>query len=74
MTYTFFMWGARSPSTGQFLNEIHPGQDLVRDYGMAERFAETFALKLNTNRHMHTDDWVGYVEEKEHRDGTPDVQ
>ena len=74
MSEIIYLWGARSPSKGYHFHEINPGQPLVTNNALAWRFANSFATRLNEKNHMQITDWVGIVDERERRPGTPDVQ
>lgn len=74
MSETIYLWGARSPSKGFHFHEMNPGQPLVTNKQLAWRFAESFATRLNEKNHMQINDWVGLVDERQHRPGTSNLQ
>ena len=74
MSDTIYIWGARSPSKGYKFHEQFPGQLLVRQRSLAQRHAESFAMRLNQKNHMNINDWTPVVETREKRPGTSDYQ
>lgn len=74
MSDTIYIWGAKSPSKGYKFHEQFPGQPLVRQKSLAQRNAESFAMRLNQKNHMDINDWVPIVESREKWIGTSDYQ
>ena len=74
MSETIYIWGAKSPSKGYKFHEQFPGQPLVRKREMAQRNAESFAMRLNQKSHMNITDWSPVVETREKWPGTSDLQ
>ena len=71
---TIYIWGAKSASSNQKFHEMNPGQKLVKDRALAQRFADSFATRLNAQNHMHKNDWQPVVESRTHLPGTSDYQ
>lgn len=71
---TIYIWGARSASSKQKFHEMNPGQKLVTDRSLAQRFADSFASRLNANQHMQKTDWLPIVEKRTKLPGTSDFQ
>ena len=74
MSETIYIWGARSPSSNQKVHEMNPGQKLVTDRNLAQRFADSFASRLNANNHMQRNDWQPVVESRTKLPGTSNLQ
>ena len=74
MSDKIYIWGARSASSKQKFHEMNLGQKLVTDRNLAQRFADSFASRLNVNKHMQRTDWQPIVEVRERLPGTVDYQ
>ena len=74
MSDTIYVWGARSASSSQKFHEMNPGQKLVTNRELAQRFADSFASRLNANRHMQRTYWQPIVEYRTRLPGTSDLQ
>lgn len=74
MEDTIYIWGARSQSSNHIFHEMNPGQKLVTDRVLAQRFADSFASRLNASNHMQKNDWQPVVEQRRHLPGTSDLQ
>ncbi len=74
MADTIYIWGARSSSSKQKVHEMNLGQKLVTDRNLAQRFADSFASRLNAKKHMQKEDWQPIVERRERLEGTGNLQ
>lgn len=74
MSDTIYIWGARSKSSNHVFHEMNPGQKLVTNRSLAQRFADSFATRLNANNHMQKNDWQPVVENRSRLPGTSDLQ
>ena len=74
MSETIYIWGARSKSSNHVFHEMNPGQKLVTDRNLAQRFADSFATRLNAGNHMQKNDWQAVVEVRTRLPGTSDLQ
>ena len=72
MSDTIYVWGAKSG--GHKFHEMNPGQKLVTDRNLAQRFADSFATRLNAANHMQKNDWQPVVESRTKLPGTSDLQ
>jgi hypothetical protein len=57
---------AYSVQANQMMHEIDLTEDVSTDRDYAQRRADSYALRLNQQRFLHTDDWKGRIEAIEH--------
>ncbi len=61
---TVYIWGAHSRQLNQTIHELNLGQKMVEDKSLAQKFADSFATRLNNGKHLHVNDWQPKVERR----------
>lgn len=54
---------ARSPSLGYTIRELQLESPAIQRRDLALQFAESFAARLNQQRHMNQSDWIAEIDQ-----------
>jgi hypothetical protein len=66
MSDIVYIWGAYSKTLNQKFHEVNlESNNMLTDRNIAQKWADSFASRLVQNNHMHTNDWIPIVEERQ---------